>query len=67
MTNQLPHNGQIITFSVTPPGSYTRTGEAYRVEHNGKKGHDYRFVSVERGSSTYDRPHMVARSQWHAA
>lgn len=67
MTNQLPQNGQIIIFTVTPPGSYTRAGEAYRVEHNGKKGHDYRFVSVDRGSSTYDRPHMVARSQWQVA
>ena len=64
MTN-LPKNGQIIIFEQTPIGSYTRPGEAYRVHHNGKKGHDYRFESVDRGSATYDRPHLVARSVWH--
>lgn len=60
----LPQNGQIIIFTVTPPGSYTRVGEAYRVECD---KYDFRFVSVDRGSSTYDRPHMVARSQWRVA
>jgi hypothetical protein len=63
----LPKNGQIIIFTKVPPGSYCRAGEAYRVEHNGKKGHDFRFVSVDRGSSTYDRPHMVACAQWTVA
>jgi hypothetical protein len=67
MTNQLPQNGQVIIFTVTPIGSYTRAGEAYRVEHNGKKSHDFRFVSVARGSSTYDRPHAVARAEWQIA
>lgn len=66
-TSNLPKNGQIIVFTVCPPGSYTQLGESYRVEHNGKKGHDFRFVSVERGSSTYDRPWLVARSQWQLA
>lgn len=66
-TSQTPKHGQIIAFTVVPTGSYTRPGEAYRVEHNGKKGHDFRFVSVERGSSTYDRPWAVARSQWQVA
>lgn len=67
MTNQLPQNGQIIIFTVVPTGSYTQAGEAYRVEHNGKKGHDFRFVSVARGASTYDRPWAVSRSQWRLA
>ena len=67
MTNQLPQNGQIVTFTVVPTGSYLTAGEAYRVEHNGKKGHDFRFVSVARGSSTYDRPHAVARAEWQVA
>ena len=67
MTNQLPQNGQTIIFISTPAGSYLTAGEAYRVEHNGKKGHDFRFVSVARGSSTYDRPHAVARSEWLVA
>lgn len=67
MTNQLPKNGQTIIFTVCPIGSYVKAGEAYLVQHNGKKGHDFRFVSVERGSSTYDRPWAVARSQWQVA
>lgn len=64
---QVPQNGQVVVFTVVPTGSYCRAGEAYRVEHNGKNGHDYRFVSVVRGSSTYDRPWAVARSQWQVA
>jgi hypothetical protein len=63
MTN-LPQNGQIIFFTAIPTASYTQTGEAYRVEH---KGRDYRFVSVERGCSTYDPQWAVARSQWQVA
>ena len=67
MTNQLPQNGQVIIFTIVPAGSYLTAGEAYRVEHNGKKGHDFRFVSVARGSSTYDRPPAVARAEWQVA
>ncbi len=65
MTN-FPQHGQIITFQVTPAGSYCRTGEVYRVERPKNKG-EFRFVSVARGSSTYDRPWAVARAQWQAA
>ena len=52
MTNQLPQNGQTIIFTVIPAGSYTKAGETYRVVHNGKKGHDYRFVSIQSGFAT---------------
>ncbi|XUM19780.1 hypothetical protein ACRAVF_19125 [Bradyrhizobium oligotrophicum S58] len=61
---KLPTSGQTIIFSVVPQGSYCRPGEAYRVEHNGKRGHDFRFVRVDGGSSTCGRPHLVARAKW---
>lgn len=64
MTKQFPQSGQTVVFTVVPTGSYCAAGEAYRVEHNGKRGHDFRFVSVERGSSTYDRPWAVSRAEW---
>jgi len=62
---KFPQNGQIVVFTVVPTGSYARPGEVYRVKHNGKKGHEFCFVSAD-GSSTYDRPWAVARSQWQA-
>lgn len=62
----LPVHGQTIVFVIAPPGSYVRTGEAYRVDRPKAKG-DFRFVSVDRGSATYDRPHMVRVSAWHTA
>lgn len=65
MTN-LPLDGQTITFTSPAPGSYCRPGDVYRVDRPKNKG-DFRFVSVERGSSTYDRPYMVARAIWQAA
>lgn len=61
MTN-LPENGQTIRFSKVPAGSYCTAGVAYRVERH--KGGDFRFVNVEKGSSTYDRPWAVLRAKW---
>jgi len=63
MTNHLPQNGQVIIFTSAPAGSYVTAGEAYRVDRPKNKG-DFRFVSVARGSSTYDRPYAVARAEW---
>lgn len=62
MTN-LPQHGQIISFQQLPVGSYCSPNEAYRVDRPSNKG-DFRFVSVARGCSTYDRPWTVARSSW---
>ena len=65
----LPVNGQTIIFSTIPAGSYCSAGVAYRVERSIDrktklpKG-DFRFVNVERGSSTYDRPWAVKMAQW---
>lgn len=72
MATQLPNNGDVITFSKAPAGSYCRTGEAYRVERSidrrtRKPSGDFRFVSVTRGSSTYDRPWAVKMAEWSAA
>ena len=59
----IPQNGQIVTFTVIPSGSYLTAGEAYRVDRPQNKG-DFRFVSVERGSSAYARVWMLARAEW---
>jgi hypothetical protein len=61
--NQLPQNGQTIVFTTIPVGSWVTAGEAYRVDRPKNKG-DFRFVSVDRGSSTYDRPWTVAKGDW---
>jgi hypothetical protein len=66
MDTQLPRNGQIIVFSKVPVGSWATAGEAYAVDRPNNKG-DFRFVSVVRGSSTYDRPWTVAKAQWQLA
>lgn len=62
----VPTHGQTIVFTNIPVGSYCVTGEVYRVDRPKNKG-DFRFVSVERGASTYDRPWTVARSAWQVA
>lgn len=61
----VPQHGQTVVFASVPPGSYCRAGEPYRVDRPNGRG-DYRFVSVDRGSSTYDRPWAVSRSVWQA-
>jgi hypothetical protein len=61
-----PQHGQIITFTRVPPGSYCDTGEAYRVDRPRDRG-DFRFVNIETGASTYDRPWAVKMSEWEAA
>lgn len=68
-TTNIPADGSTIIFDRAPSGSWVREGDAYRVEHiKGRRGLvDIRFESVERGSATYDRPVMVARSAWHVA
>lgn len=66
MTNQLPQNGQTITFTVAPAGSYLSAGEAYKVDMP-KGAREFRFVSVERGSSAYAKPYTVAKAEWQAA
>lgn len=60
-----PKHGQTVVFSKVPPGSYCSAGVAYRVDRHGDKG-DFRFVNVERGSSTVDRPWAVGMSAWQA-
>jgi len=66
VTNQVPQNGQIVTFTIVPAGSYLGAGEDYRVDRPQNKG-DFRFVSVERGSSAYARTWMMARAEWRLA
>lgn len=58
-----PTNGQIITFTKVPPGSYCQVGVAYRVDRPNDRG-DYRFERVESGSATIDRPWAVAMAKW---
>lgn len=62
----MPKNGQIITFSVVPTGSYLSAGEAYRVDMP-KGAREFRFVSIARGSSAYAKPYTVANAQWQVA
>lgn len=67
-----PQNGDTIRFTKVPAGSYCRVGEVYRVERSidrktkQPKG-SFRFVSVERGSSTYDDAWAVRMAEWAAA
>lgn len=61
-----PKHGQTVRFTKVPPGSYVTAGAAYRVDRPKDKG-DFRFVNVERGSATVDRPWAVAMSVWEAA
>lgn len=61
----MPIDGQTITFSKIPPGSCSE-GVRYRVERPRNKG-DFRFVNVERGSSTFDRPWAVKMASWAAS
>ncbi len=57
----LPLNGDRITFSALPPGSYASLGEVYAVERSydrrakAPKG-DFRLVNIATGASTYERP-----------
>lgn len=63
---QPPAHNQVIVFTKTPPASYASEGVAYRVDRPKAKG-AFRFVNVERGSSTSDPAWAVAQSQWVAA
>lgn len=63
---QLPQNGHVVIFLRVPAGSWCSAGESYRVDRPDDKG-DFRFVSVARGSSTYDRPWAVAKAEWRLA
>lgn len=65
-TTAFPKHGQTVVFSKVPAGSYCSVGERYRVDRPADRG-DFRFVNVERGSSTYDRPWAVKTAQWQAA
>jgi hypothetical protein len=61
----LPETGQTIIFDKTPPGSYTRPGEEYRVSVSGQgKRRTFHFRSVACGSGTFDQAWAVARSSW---
>lgn len=66
MATANPQHGQTIVFSKIPAGSYCSAGVAYRVERPKNQG-DFRFVNIERGSSTYDRPWAVKCAVWEAA
>lgn len=59
----MPQHDQIIVFSKVPTASYCSPGVAYRVDRKGNKG-SFRFVNVERGSSTYDQPWAVKSAKW---
>jgi hypothetical protein len=59
----MPRHDDVIVFSVVPCASYCSTGVAYRVDRPHDRG-DFRFVNVERGSATIDRPWQVALATW---
>lgn len=59
----MPKHGQIITFTRVPTGSWCSTDTAYRVDRPGDKG-SFRFVNIERGSSTIDAAWAVARAEF---
>lgn len=59
----LPQHGDTIIFSRVPTASYCSEGVAYRVDRPANTG-DFRFVNVERGSSTSDRPWAVRAAAW---
>jgi len=63
---EFPRHGQVIRFSKVPAASYCSPGVAYRVERPKDQG-DFRFVNVERGSATYDRPWAVKTAVWAEA
>lgn len=66
---KLPQPDQVVRFSKVPAGSYCTAGVAYRVERSvdrrtKKPRGDFRFVNVETGSATFDRPWAVALAEW---
>jgi hypothetical protein len=63
---QPPAHNQVVVFKKVPAGSYCSPGVAYRVDRPRDKG-DFRFVNVEGGGSTYDRPWAVRCAEWSAA
>lgn len=61
-----PDHGAVVVFAKVPAGSYCSEGVRYRVERPTGRG-AFRFVNVERGSSTYDQPYAVAVARWAEA
>jgi hypothetical protein len=61
--SRMPQNGEVVTFSKVPAGSYCSANVAYRVERPKNRG-DFRFVNVERGSATYDRAWAMKSAKW---
>jgi len=66
MTN-LPSNGDIIIFNVVPTASYARRGEAYKVYRSLNPRGDINLTSINRGSSTMDRPSAYKHAEWRLA